>query len=329
MRAGPGGTRGVAGGTRRARRTRRGAADAGGTRGRRWCGRARAAGAGGRGGRRARPARGRGSDFAPSTVVSSYRAPCARSDRASPARGRSGRPISDPGSAEFDVTRDYRGQRRTRGRSGPGFDVEDHELAHRPGGEPIRRRARPASPPGRRPRLGRRRTRPRQPTEFDVTRDYRGQRRTRAAKRREIRPPAPVPATRAAPPLRRHRAATAPQPAPVPRPRRRKPPGSARRRLAPAARSRPCRARRPPSDHPDRPPEDARGRGARDRCSMYQRSSSIRSAQESWARPLIWAHPVKPGLTASLPRWRSVHCARPAPARWVAAPRSPCRRAAR
>ena len=43
-----------------------------------------------------------------------------------------------------------------------------------------------------------------------------------------------------------------------------------------------------------------------ERCSTYQTSSSIRSGQESDARPFTCAQPVSPGLTSSLRRWRSV-----------------------
>ena len=39
---------------------------------------------------------------------------------------------------------------------------------------------------------------------------------------------------------------------------------------------------------------------------MYQRSSSMRSSHGSSVRPLTWAQPVMPGLTARRPRWRSV-----------------------
>src|SRR5919198_698774 len=42
-----------------------------------------------------------------------------------------------------------------------------------------------------------------------------------------------------------------------------------------------------------------------ERCSMYQRSSSMRSSQCSSVRPLTCAQPVMPGLTARRPRWRS------------------------
>ena len=45
-----------------------------------------------------------------------------------------------------------------------------------------------------------------------------------------------------------------------------------------------------------------------DQCSMYQRSSSIRSCHGSAARPLTCAQPVMPGSTASRPSWRSVYC---------------------
>ena len=45
-----------------------------------------------------------------------------------------------------------------------------------------------------------------------------------------------------------------------------------------------------------------------DQCSMYQRSSSMRSCQGSAARPLTCAQPVMPGATASRPRWRGVYC---------------------
>ena len=43
-----------------------------------------------------------------------------------------------------------------------------------------------------------------------------------------------------------------------------------------------------------------------ERCSMYQRSSSMRSSHGSSVRPLTCAQPVMPGLTARRPRWRSV-----------------------
>ena len=42
---------------------------------------------------------------------------------------------------------------------------------------------------------------------------------------------------------------------------------------------------------------------------MYQRSSSMRCAQGSDARPLTCAQPVMPGRTARRPRSRSVYCA--------------------
>ena len=43
-----------------------------------------------------------------------------------------------------------------------------------------------------------------------------------------------------------------------------------------------------------------------ERCSTYQTSSSIRSAQGRVVRPLICAQPVSPGLTSRRRRWRSV-----------------------
>ena len=45
-----------------------------------------------------------------------------------------------------------------------------------------------------------------------------------------------------------------------------------------------------------------------DQCSMYQRSSSIRSCHGSAARPLTCAQPVMPGSTARRPSWRGVYC---------------------
>ena len=45
-----------------------------------------------------------------------------------------------------------------------------------------------------------------------------------------------------------------------------------------------------------------------DQCSMYQRSSSIRSCHGSAARPVTCAQPVMPGSTARRPSWRGVYC---------------------
>src|SRR5581483_7338263 len=63
------------------------------------------------------------------------------------------------------------------------------------------------------------------------------------------------------------------------------------------------------------PPKRANGVLARifksshgDRCSTYQRSSSIRSSHGSVARPWTWAQPVIPGFTSSRRAWRVVYC---------------------
>ena len=65
-----------------------------------------------------------------------------------------------------------------------------------------------------------------------------------------------------------------------------------------------------------------------ERCSTYQRSSSIRSDQGSDARPLTCAQPVIPGLTAAA-RAGARCSARPGPAASAAARRSTSRRARR
>ncbi len=119
------------------------------------------------------------------------RMPCGR--RCGRSRGRGARRIRAGGArtrrgAEFDVDRDYRGQRRTRAADCVEFDVSPGFGAQDGGWAGMGRDGRTRLPLTRRrrrdPRIWIRRTRCAGTIEFDVDRDYRGQRRTRPARRR-------------------------------------------------------------------------------------------------------------------------------------------------